>query len=71
MDGLQMVMKAIGINPDDVEAAKKAIPEFAAKIDTKVQALDDKLASIEEKIDMIVAWQNHMLAIPAPLTKAD
>ena len=73
MDGLQMVMKAIGINPDDVDAAKKAIPEFAAKIDAKVQALDDKLAAIEEKLDTIVAWQNHMSspAIPAPVTKVD
>jgi hypothetical protein len=54
MDGLKMIFNAIGIDPAEVEAAKAAIPAFAARVEAKVAQLDARLEAIEAGLAFVV-----------------
>lgn len=62
MLGAQMVMQALGIDPEEIEAVKRAIPEFAQKIDTKVTAMEAHLKEIAADQKTLLSGMDIIMA---------
>lgn len=69
-NGVSMLLKSFGVNAEEITAIaeqfKVAIPQFARNIDARVSKMESELASINNKLDLLLA--NSGLTLPAEVS---